>query len=180
MDLFFSFFFFERPLLTRDWKSESVTDGPTNQLAWVGARDTCVSKKISMCIFLHSLCKIWHPTESFMWQISGMAPPAYTEDKVWMLLVSNFCIDWFCQNHSEIFQIFQLTPDELIWMKTSKHLLHGVTAFAETSLSDQNIFPVASECISTYISKCISNLDGSNLKLSLRNWIMPSRGDKQK
>ena len=28
--LFFDFFLFERPLLTRDWKSESVTDGPTN------------------------------------------------------------------------------------------------------------------------------------------------------
>ena len=35
---------------TRDWKSESVTDQrtnlPTYQLTWVGARDTCVSKKI--------------------------------------------------------------------------------------------------------------------------------------
>ena len=30
---------------TRDWKSESVTDQPNNQLTWVGARDTCVSKK---------------------------------------------------------------------------------------------------------------------------------------
>ena len=42
-------FLFDRPLLTRDWKSESVTDGPTNQptniLTWVGARDTRVSKK---------------------------------------------------------------------------------------------------------------------------------------
>ena len=30
---------------TKDWKSESVTDQPTNQLTWVGAGDTCVSKK---------------------------------------------------------------------------------------------------------------------------------------
>ena len=33
---------------TRDWKSESVTylrtNQRTNQLTWVGARDTCVSK----------------------------------------------------------------------------------------------------------------------------------------
>ena len=40
--LFFELFLFERPLLTRDWKSESVTDGPTDQptylLTWVGAR----------------------------------------------------------------------------------------------------------------------------------------------
>ena len=47
--LFFELFLFDRPLLTRDWKSESVTNGPTNlptnQLTWVGARDTCVSKK---------------------------------------------------------------------------------------------------------------------------------------
>ena len=31
---------------TRDWKSESVTNGWTYGLTWVGARDTCVSKKI--------------------------------------------------------------------------------------------------------------------------------------
>ena len=47
--LFFELFLFERPLLTRDWKSESVTNlltyQPTNLLTWVGARDTCVSKK---------------------------------------------------------------------------------------------------------------------------------------
>ena len=43
--LFFELFLFDRPLLTRDWKSESVTDGPTDLLIWVGARDTCVSKK---------------------------------------------------------------------------------------------------------------------------------------
>ena len=29
---------------TRDWKSESVTYGLTDQLTWVGARNTCVSK----------------------------------------------------------------------------------------------------------------------------------------
>ena len=29
---------------TRDWKSESVTNQPTDGLTWVGARDTCVSK----------------------------------------------------------------------------------------------------------------------------------------
>merc|ERR1712212_1444202 len=50
--LFFELFLFDRPLLTRDWKSESVTYQPTYQptyhptyqLTWVGARDTCVSK----------------------------------------------------------------------------------------------------------------------------------------
>ena len=32
---------------TRDWKSESVAAyGRTDQLTWVGARDTCVSKKL--------------------------------------------------------------------------------------------------------------------------------------
>ena len=30
---------------TRDWKSESVTNLRTYLLTWVGARDTCVSKK---------------------------------------------------------------------------------------------------------------------------------------
>ena len=33
---------------TRDWKSESVTDGLTDLLTWVGARDTCVSKKAQL------------------------------------------------------------------------------------------------------------------------------------
>merc|ERR1739842_141882 len=42
--LFFELFLFDRPLLTRDWKSESVTNQLTNLLTWVGARDTCVSK----------------------------------------------------------------------------------------------------------------------------------------
>ena len=32
---------------SRDWKSESVTNLQTNQLTWVGARDTCVSKNIN-------------------------------------------------------------------------------------------------------------------------------------
>ena len=49
------FFFFDRPLLTSDWKSESVTYQPTYQLTnqrtylltWVGARDTYVSKNSS-------------------------------------------------------------------------------------------------------------------------------------
>ena len=48
-------FLFDRPLLTRDWKSESGTDLPTDGLTWVGARDTCVSKKtkghLSDCSF---------------------------------------------------------------------------------------------------------------------------------
>ena len=43
---------------TRDWKSESVTDLPTdgltNGVTWVGARDTCVSKKL----------EIWYRTAS--------------------------------------------------------------------------------------------------------------------
>ena len=30
---------------TRDWKSESVTNQRTYKRTWVGARDTCVSKK---------------------------------------------------------------------------------------------------------------------------------------
>ena len=38
---------------TRDWKSESVTDQltdqPTDLHGWVGARDTCVSKKSFKC-----------------------------------------------------------------------------------------------------------------------------------
>ena len=34
-------------------------------------------------------------------------------------------------------------------------------------LSDQNVSPL-------YVSKCIFNFDGSNLKVSLRNWIMPT------
>ena len=51
--LFFELFLFDRPLLTRDWKSESVTDQPTNQLTWVGARETCVSKKIAKVVYLY-------------------------------------------------------------------------------------------------------------------------------
>ena len=32
-----------------NWKSESVTNGPTDgHLTWVGARDTCVSKNCTM------------------------------------------------------------------------------------------------------------------------------------
>ena len=48
---------------TRDWKSESVTDLPTNGLTWVGARDTCVSKNPPNVMLLllkvnleHKLC----------------------------------------------------------------------------------------------------------------------------
>ena len=44
MDFVFYFFLFERPLLTRDWKSESVTDWLTDLLTGVLSRDTCVSK----------------------------------------------------------------------------------------------------------------------------------------
>ena len=42
LHLLFTFHFSLRA--TRDWKSESVTNQPTNQRTWVGARDTCVSK----------------------------------------------------------------------------------------------------------------------------------------
>ena len=41
-------------MAVRDWKSESVTNLLTNQLTylptWVGARDTCVSKKFT-CVY---------------------------------------------------------------------------------------------------------------------------------
>ena len=57
---FLNFFLFDRPLLTRDWKSESVTNQPTNLLTGVGSRDTCVSKKgddqsVPKCEFQHHL-----------------------------------------------------------------------------------------------------------------------------
>ena len=63
MDFVFWTVWFDRPLLTRDWKFESVTDqptdGPTNQptnqptnhLTWVGARDTYVSKNTGNSFF---------------------------------------------------------------------------------------------------------------------------------
>ena len=57
--LFFDFFLFERPLLTRDWKSESVTYGLTNftyLLTGVGYRNPCVSINLkSVQIMLHKV-----------------------------------------------------------------------------------------------------------------------------
>ena len=53
MDLFFLFFSFERPLLRYLLKSESVTYGLTDQLTWVGARDTCVSKNLKKHLILN-------------------------------------------------------------------------------------------------------------------------------
>ena len=38
--------------MTRDWKAKSVTYQPTDKLTWVGARDTCVSKKCTFRIVL--------------------------------------------------------------------------------------------------------------------------------
>ena len=39
-----STFHVEQPETLIEWKFKSMTDGPTNRLTWVGARDTCVSK----------------------------------------------------------------------------------------------------------------------------------------
>ena len=46
-----------RPETLTEWKSESVTYGPTDRLTWVGARDTCVSKNND--IDPNSLCQSW-------------------------------------------------------------------------------------------------------------------------
>ena len=44
-----STFYVGRPETLTEWKSESITYGPTDgrtdRLTWVGAKDTCVSKK---------------------------------------------------------------------------------------------------------------------------------------
>ena len=79
MDFVFLTFWFDRPLLTRDWKSESVTDQPTdqptnqptNQLTWVGARDTCVSKNSFFPVLIY-----WSDIEIHLgFKNSGLSPP---------------------------------------------------------------------------------------------------------
>ena len=43
----FSTFYVEQPETLIEWKFESITDGPTDGLTWVGARDTCLSKNMT-------------------------------------------------------------------------------------------------------------------------------------
>ena len=95
--LFFELFLFERPLLTRDWKSESVTNGPTNQLTnqltWVGARDTCVSKNHPVYVYIvYIVC--WQQITNFRnanqlnWAINwaGLCHTIlYSEHQTWYL-----------------------------------------------------------------------------------------------
>ena len=50
-------FWFERPLLTRDWKSERMTDLRTYLQTGVGSRDTCMSKNVNI-LGLHCLFNI--------------------------------------------------------------------------------------------------------------------------
>jgi len=77
--LFFELFLFDRPLLTRDWKSESVTNlltyQPTNLLTWVGAIDTCVSKNMHHCTMrsLFSRMPLYPIFLGVFWE-SGLGP----------------------------------------------------------------------------------------------------------
>ena len=51
---------------TRDWKSESVTDLLTNQITWVGARDTCVSKNTLYICRHDSAGKLSYPVFAYL------------------------------------------------------------------------------------------------------------------
>ena len=69
---------------TRDWKSESVTNlltyQPTNLLTWVGARDTCVSKKSPLETYLQ-LCSFCDQTNAsrqpLFSSIQSVLPPGW-------------------------------------------------------------------------------------------------------
>ena len=50
-----------------DWKSESVTDLPTDGLTWVGARDACASKN-------YTLEKVWFLDINFVCFNSSLHP----------------------------------------------------------------------------------------------------------